>query len=134
MSYKSSTKSLINQNLILDFLKGIIVALLLSLGLIVLFAFSLKWFDISDTFIPLITLISKGLSVLIGSIIAIKGSEKGLLKGVSFGAIYIFLAFLIFSILSGNFSFDLNSFLDLFFASLLGGIVGIVKVNKSSKF
>ena len=82
----------------------------------------------------MITLLIKGLSVLVGSIIAVKGSEKGLVKGIAFGAIYILLAFLIFSILSGNFAFGLSSFLDLFFASLLGGIVGIIKVNKSSKY
>ena len=133
MSYKSSTKSLLSQSIILDFLKGIVVSLLLSLGLIILFAFSLKWFDISDSLIPAITLLIKGISVLTGSIVSVKGTEKGLLKGACFGAIYITCAFLIFSILSGSFMIDLNSLLDLLFSSLLGGIVGIVKVNKSSK-
>ena len=129
-----SVKNMFFSQIVLDFLKGIIVALLISLGLIIAFAFSLKWFDINDNFIPAITLLVKGLSVLIGSLIAIKGDSKGLLKGVCFGSIYIFLAFVIFSILSGNFSINLSVLLDLAFAAIIGGIVGIIKVNKNSKF
>lgn len=134
MSSKNLVKKLFSNQIILDYLKGIIVALLLSLGLIILFAFSLKWFDINDNFIPAITLAIKGVSVLVGSLIAIKGDSKGLLKGVSFGSIYIFLAFLIFSVLSGEFSVSLSAVLDVVFAALVGGLVGIVKVNKNSKF
>lgn len=133
MSIKNSTKSLLTQSLILDYLKGIVISLLLSLGFIIIFAFSLNWFDVSDSFIPLITLIIKGICVLIGSCVAVRGSEKGLIKGIVFGLIYIFCAFIIFSILSGVFSFDFSFILDLAFASLLGGIVGIIKVNKASK-
>ena len=134
MSVKSSTKNLMLNNVILDFLKGVIVALMLSLGLILLFAFCLKWFDISDSLIAPVNLIIKGVSVLVGSILAIKGESKGLLKGVCFGAIYIFFAFVIFSFLAGSFSLNLSFCLDLLFAALLGGLVGIVKVNKSSKY
>ena len=129
-----SVKNMFFSQIVLDFLKGIIIALLISLGLIIAFAFLLKWFDINDNFIPAITLLVKGLSVLIGSLIAIKGDSKGLLKGVCFGSIYIFLAFVIFSILSGNFSINLSILLDLAFAAIIGGIVGIIKVNKNSKF
>ena len=134
MSVKSSSRSLFSNNIILDFLKGIIVALLISLGLIVLFAFCLKWFNLSDNIIAPINLAIKGISVLIGSIIAIKGDSKGLLKGVSFGAIYIFLAFVIFSVLAGSFSINLSFLLDILFAALLGGLIGIFKVNKASKY
>ena len=94
---KVSAKRLFSNQIIVDYLKGLIVALLLSLGLIILFAFSLDWFNIKDVFIPAITLLIKGISVLIGSIIAIKGDSKGLLKGAAFGMIYIVLAFMIFS-------------------------------------
>lgn len=133
MFSKTSSKRLLSNNLILDFLKGIIIALLLSLGLIILFAFSLKWFNIPDSFIPSFTLAIKGISVLIGSIFAVKGESKGLIKGFGFGAIYIVFAFIIFSVLSGGFNFSFNSLLDMLFAGLLGGMVGIIKVNKTSK-
>lgn len=128
---KSSVKKLVVNNVFMDYLKGIIIALLISMALIFAFAFSLKWFDISDAFIPMVTLIIKGLSVLIGAIIAIKGKEKGLLKGLLFGIIYTFLAMLIFSILSGSFDIGMSFVLDVLFAGILGGLVGIVKVNKA---
>ena len=133
MSYKSSAKNIFSNPIILDFLKGIIISLLSSLGLIILFAFSIKWFNISDVAIAPITLTIKGVSVIVGSIFAIKGDSKGLLKGASFGAFYIFVAFLIFGFLSGEFIVSINSLLDVLFSALLGGLVGIIKVNKKSK-
>jgi putative membrane protein (TIGR04086 family) len=126
----SKTEKVSNENIVLDFLKGILVAMLISLGLIVLFAFCLKWFNWSDSCIVPVTFLIKGASVLVGSVIAVKGNSKGLVKGVCFGAIYIIVAFLVFSLLAGSFSLELSSLLDFVFASLLGGIVGIVKVNR----
>ncbi len=125
-------KNVFSKGVLLDFVKGIIIAIALSLGLTVLFAFILKWVNIPDSFIPAITLLIKGISVLVGSIFAVKGNEKGLIKGASFGEIYIIFAFLIFSVLSGGFEFSTSFVLDLIFSGLLGGIVGIVKVNKAS--
>ena len=125
-------KNTFSKGVILDFIKGIIIALALSLGLTVLFAFILKWVNISDAFIPAITLLIKGISILVGALVAVKGDAKGLIKGTSFGEIYIIFAFLIFSVLSGGFEFSTSFVLDLIFSGLLGGIVGIVKVNRAS--
>ncbi|MBR7172214.1 MAG: TIGR04086 family membrane protein [Clostridia bacterium] len=134
MNSKSITKNLGFGQVVLDFLKGLIVSLILSLGMIIALAFSLKWIEIDDRFIPAIVLLVKGICVFVGAIIAIKGESKGLLKGVCFGVIYILLAFFIFSILSGMFSMGLGLLLDMLFAALLSGLVGIVKVNKISKY
>ena len=128
--FGSKTSDRTNDNVVFDFLKGLIVASLLSLGLIVLFAFCLKWFSLSDNVILPITLLIKMISVVIGSLIAVKGDSKGLLKGVLFGLIYILFAFVIFSFLAGTFNIGLSFLLDIVAASLLGGIVGIIKVNR----
>lgn len=128
--FGSKADSKTNENVVFDFIKGIIVAMLISLGLIVLFAFCLKWFMIPDAFILPITLVIKMISVVIGSIIAVKGDSKGLVKGVLFGLIYIVFAFIIFSFLAKSFHFGLSFLLDILSASLLGGIVGIIKVNR----
>ena len=126
----SKTESISNENVFFDFLKGILIATLTSLGLVVLFAFCLKWFSLPDVAITPATLAIKGVSVMLGALVAIKGESKGLLKGLLFGIIYIVIAFVVFSVLSGTFSFGVGSLLDLAFASLLGGIIGIIKVNK----
>lgn len=126
----AKSKKITNDNVLFDYVKGVLVAAIISLGLIVLFAFCIKWFSLSDSVIAPVTLAIKGVSVLIGTIVAVKGDKKGLLKGFSFGEVYMLVAFVVFSILSGDFTFSLNTILDFAFAGLLGGVVGIVKVNK----
>lgn len=120
-----------NENVFFDFFKGILIASLLSLGLVILAAFCLKWFSIADEYVAPITLLIKGISVFVGAMFAVKGNSKGLLKGVSFGLIYIVVAFIVFSVLAGSMSVGVSTLLDVLFASLLGGIVGIVKVNRA---
>ena len=119
-----------NDNILYSYLKGIIVAMLFSFAVIILFAFCLKWFDIKESTISPIVLMIKGISVLIGAIIAVKGESMGLIKGVIFGLVYILFAFVIFSLIIGVFNFNVSGILDGIFAMLVGGIVGIIKVNR----
>ena len=130
MTSFSKTNQISNENVFLSFFKGLIISLLISLGLVVLFAFSLKWFEINDTFIFIGTMVIKAVSVLIGAMVAIKGKSKGLIKGILFGLIYIFVAFVVFSFLAGGFEFDGQTVLDFVASAIIGGIVGVIKVNK----
>ena len=124
--FSNSTKD----NVFFSFLKGILIGSILSFGLIVLFAYCMKWFDLSDAWISPIVLLIKGISVFVGAFFAVKGSSKGLIKGSLFGLVYILVAFVIFSFLAGEFQFTISTLLDVIFAMLLGGLVGIFKVNK----
>ena len=72
--------SVTNENNVFHFAKGLIVASLLSLGLVVLFAFCMKWFSISDVYISPITLVIKGISFFVGALLAVRGKSRGLLK------------------------------------------------------
>lgn len=119
-------------NIFLDYSKGLLIAIIASLALIVLTAFVIKFSSISDEWLVLITLVIKGISVLVGGIFGIKGSSKGLVKGAIFGTIYVVLAWLVFGVLAGSFSIDLSLLLDFAFCIVLGGLVGIVKVNRNS--
>lgn len=120
----------LGDNLILSFIKGLIVSMLISFGLIILLAFCLKWFSFDEKYISPLNLAIKTISVLIGSIIAIKGESKGLLKGVCFGLLYIVVAFVSFSVLAKSFAIDVSFLLDVLFSCIAGGLVGIIKVNK----
>ena len=126
----AKSEKITNENLIYNYLKGLIVAMLFSFAVIFLFAYCLKWFDFNRPAITTIVLAIKGVSVLIGAAVAVKGETMGLIKGAMFGLIYILLAFTIFSFISGSFDFNISGILDGFFAMLVGGIVGIVKVNR----
>ena len=129
MSYSSAIKSEKN-NLVLDYLKGLILSMMLSFGLVLIFAFSLKWIAINDSTIMPINLAIKIISVIFGSMVAVKGDSKGLVKGVIFGMVYMLVAFVSFSILASSFMFDLSFLLDVVCSAIAGGIVGIIKVNK----
>lgn len=125
---KSKTAS-DSENIVVNFLKGLIVSMMISFALIIILAFSMKWFSLGEKFITPFNLAIKTISVLVGASIAVKGESKGLLKGVVFGLLYILVAFLSFSILSKSFAVDTGLILDIVFACLAGGIVGIIKVN-----
>lgn len=131
MFAKSKSVSASNDNLVFSYLKGLIISILTSLVLVILFALLLNWFDIPEMVIIPVTFVIKYMSVIIGAIVAVKGSSKGLIKGSIFGLVYIVVAFLVFSLLSKSFIFDITTILDLVSSILIGAIVGVIKVNKN---
>ena len=131
MFYTKSKSKAENSNVLVSFLKGLVVSMLVSFALIILLALSLKWFSLDEKFISPINLAIKTISVVAGACIAVKGESKGLIKGVIFGLLYVLLAFVSFSALAKSFSVDLSLLLDILFASIAGWIVGIIKVNRN---
>lgn len=130
MSVFSKTGEISNENIAISFLKGLLLSLIISFVLVVVFAFCLKWFEFNENYIFVGTMVIKALSAAAGAYVAIKNQSRGLFKGVAFGIIYIFLAFIVFSFLSGSFNFDKQTLLDFISCAIVGGIVGIIKVNK----
>jgi len=118
-----------NRSLILDVIKGVVFSLVISMVLIILFAIIIRFANIPDSLIMPINQIIKVISILFGSIIALKGSNKGLIKGVLIGAIYAILAYFVFSILSRSLEVGLTSITDLLFDSLIGACSGLIAVN-----
>lgn len=131
MFYSKSKTEKISSNIVVSFLKGLIVSMLVSFALIILLALSLKWFSLDEKFISPINLAIKTISVIVGSCIAVKGESRGLIKGVAFGLLYIVSAFVSFSVLAKSFALDMSFLLDVLFAGIAGGIVGIIKVNRN---
>ena len=131
MFYSKSKTEKISSNIVVSFLKGLIVSMLVSFALIILLALSLKWFSLDEKFISPINLAIKTISVIVGACIAVKGENRGLIKGVAFGLLYIVSAFVSFSVLAKSFSLDMGFVLDILFAGIAGGIVGIIKVNRN---
>lgn len=110
--------------------KGTFVALLISLVGILLFALFLKFVDINDGWISPINQIIKVISIFFGVKTFLKYScGKGLIKGTILSFVYTLLAFIIFSILSGGFVFDVTLLLDILFGVLIGAICGIICIS-----
>lgn len=110
--------------------KGVFVAVSTSLILVLVFAFILKFTNISDSVITPINQIIKGVSVFLGVFVGLKKvKEMGLVNGFFIGLIYSIVSFLIFSILCGNFAFDISFLTDMIFGAVMGAICGIICVN-----
>lgn len=137
MKLKAKTRK-INENTNIPFigavLKGSLIALSMSLLLVLLFAFLLKFTNIPDSTINPINQLIKGISIFLGVFVGLKKSkELGLVSGLLIGFIYTIFAFLIFSILSGSFTFDITLLTDIVFGAVIGSICGIICVNIKKK-
>ena len=116
--------------MIINIFKGSVVSLCVSLLLVLVFAFLLKFTNIPDGAISPINQVIKGLSVFVGVFIGLKKSkELGLVSGLLIGIVYTTLAFLVFSLLSGSMSFDASFLIDVVFGGIIGAVCGIICVN-----
>lgn len=111
-------------------LKGVLCAVCVSLALVLVFAFLLKFTNIPESVIKPINQVIKGVSVFVGVFVGMKKlKELGLVSGLLIGLAYTIMAFLIFSILGGSFNFDLTFLTDIVFGGVIGSICGIICVN-----
>lgn len=115
-------------------LKGSLISLAVSLVGILIFAFFIKYVAVPTSAIRPVNQVIKGLSLLIGTFIALKKSDKmGLVTGLIIGLVYTILAFVVFSILDGHFEFSKTLVNDLLFGGIIGAICGIIAVNLRKK-
>ncbi len=128
---KINIQSAKNKYPIIGFIaKGVLIALCTSLVLVLVFAFLLKFTNISDSAIAPVNQVIKGISIFLGVFVGLKKcKELGLVSGLLIGFIYTLVAFLVFSILSGAFSFDITLLTDTVFGAVIGAICGIISVN-----
>jgi putative membrane protein (TIGR04086 family) len=118
----------------LTILKGSLIALSISLVGVLIFAFFIKYVAIPTDAIKPINQVIKGVSLLVGTFIALKKvNQMGLINGLLIGLAYTILAFIVFSILDGNFKFDKTLINDLLFGGIIGAICGIISVNFRKK-
>ncbi len=121
-------------NFFISLLKGSLMALSISLILICVFAFLLRFCDIKTEAIKPINQVIKIVSILIGTFYGLKKStEMGLITGLFIGLAYTLLAFVVFSILNGGFNFERSLINDFIFGGIAGAIAGVVAVNFKKK-
>lgn len=117
----------INLSSIINILKASLIGVVVSILLVLLFAFVLKFVDLNSNTISLVDQIIKILSILVAVIILNRLNSEGLLiKGLLTGAVYSILTFIVFSILNGGVNFSIAIFTDVIFSALVGGVVAIL--------
>ena len=127
---KKNTLKIADHSNSISVAKGVMVAVCVSLVLVLLFAFLLKFTNIPESTIKPVNQVIKGLSILMGVFVGLKRKkELGLVSGLLIGLIYTIAAFLVFSCLGGVFAFDLTLLTDLLFGAVMGAICGIICVN-----
>ena len=127
---KKSGLKISNNSLFFNITKGTLTAVCVSLILVLVFAFLLKFTNIPESTIMPVNQVIKGLSIFIGVFVGLKkNKELGLLNGLLIGLFYTIIAFLIFACLGGVFKLDITFLTDILFGGVMGAICGIICVN-----
>ena len=104
-----------------------LIAAVISILLILLYAWCLYngWLDV--TTVPVANTVLKALGAIIAALLAVRGveSNRAIIGGAS-GALYILLAFIMFSVLSSSFDFNTQLLLDIGMGALAGVLVGML--------
>ena len=119
----------ITQRKYLKIIKGSIIALILTIIMLTIYAALLANTNISEnTMLPVLIGIT-GVSILIGSaIISTNIKKNGIINGALVGLIYILSLYILSSILTGIFILNINSIILIIvciFTGIIGGIVGV---------
>ena len=120
-----------NSNSVVRILKGSIISIITTLILLIIFSAMLTYTNINENTMPTVIIICTALSILIGSQIATSKIKKnGILNGALVGIIYIAFLYIISSCITKNFSLNNYSIIMMLVSILIGGVGGIIGVNR----
>ena len=120
-----------NSNGIVIILKGSLISIIATIVLLMIFATVLTYPNINENSMPTVIIVVTALCILVASqITTSKIKRNGIVNGALVGAIYILALYLISSIISKDFSLNIYSIIMMATSILIGGIGGIIGVNK----
>lgn len=118
----------VNKNGFIDVARSLLYSIIISFGLILIFALILKISNIKESVNNFVFAGIKTVSILIGTFLGFKENKNGMVKGAVSGLLYILLSFLIFALISGFKNVELTWF-DVLTGIIAGLISGIITVN-----
>ncbi|MEG0512444.1 MAG: TIGR04086 family membrane protein [Clostridia bacterium] len=115
------------QNTWTRLLRGLLCAVLVTLGCILIFALLMQWLRPADTVIRVVNQLVKLLSIFVGTWLMLKQSnERSLLLGALLGLIYMSVGVGLYALLSGQ-QLPLTAYLsDIAMGIAGGGISGAI--------
>jgi len=120
-----------SSNSLISILKGTILSIFLTLILLIIFALLLTYTNINENTMPAVIIIAIAISILVGSQITTgKIKRNGIINGIIVGSLYIFILYILSSIITKDFSFSKYSIIMIITSVLIGGIGGIIGVNR----
>lgn len=121
------------KNIIKIILKGVGISFISTILFLIIFSLILSYTDISESVINPVIIVISGISILLGSSISIiKIKKNGLLNGGLIGFTYMFIIYLISSILNREFGLTINSLIFILVGISCGILGGIIGVNKKT--
>lgn len=112
---------------LLNIIKCSLIGIVATLLGTVIFAFVLKFANLSSAIISYINLIIKAFAIFIMmTCVKRSGADKLFLKAILAGLVYGLMVFVVFSILNGKFIFDLSFLYDLLFSVIVSMIVAVI--------
>lgn len=120
-----------NSNSIFDILKGTALSIVATLILLIIFSAILTYTSVNEITMPAVIIIVSALSILLGSqLTTAKIKKNGIVNGILVGGLYFAFLYIISSIISKNFSMNNYSIIMMATSIVLGGLGGIIGVNK----
>ena len=120
-----------HSNNIIKILKGSILAIVISIILLVIFAIVLTYTNFNENMTPTVIIIITAISILIGSQITTSSIKKnGILNGIVVGLIYVLFLYLMSSTISKNFSLNNYAIIMIAVSVAIGGLGGVIGVNR----
>ena len=114
-----------------DIIKGTLLSMLATIILLFVYAIMLTYTNISESTIPVVTIIITAISILAGSAITTLHIRKnGAINGGLVGIIYIVSLYLVSSVVTGNFTVNSYSIIMIAISIISGIIGGIIGVNR----
>ena len=118
------------QNNLIRIIKGSILAIIISIILLTIYAALLTYTSIAETTMTIVVITIAGISILIGSSISARKIKKqGMLNGALVGIVYMLALYLISSSTSTGFNMDVKTIIMILVGVLAGMIGGIIGVN-----
>lgn len=109
--------------------KGVILAIITSMILLLVFSAILTYTTVSESVSNPVIITITAISILFASQLSTRKIKKnGIINGGTIGGAYIILLYVISSIVTGNFSLGINAIIMIIasiIAGMLGGIIGV---------
>jgi len=129
MREKSKASEIANptaKHYMLEIIKAVILAIIISLAGILLLAFLIRALNIANHMLPIINQVIKGIAIFMSCLFALRLPKNGWMRGIVVGLVYVLLAFVIFSLLNGaTFQMGLNILNDIAIGAVSGLVSGV---------
>ncbi|MBO5328002.1 MAG: TIGR04086 family membrane protein [Clostridia bacterium] len=108
--------------------KAVLAALLFSLAFVLLFSLIIQIFSLPINAVKPINQVFKIIIIALAGVLFL-GGEKGIIKGLIYGAVAVTFTYFTFSFIAGTVNFSYKFILELLLGSVAGAISGIIAVN-----